>query len=312
MVAVCAAGTWVLTTGYLEVVGDWLTRDVSADTFLWPLVLGWWGRVGKVLQFVAGLTVLLDLVGPEKLRAVGLRASREVEQFRSVRAENQFAHELERVRHLTGVRFAARYDDTSATYFSAMGDPGSFGWQAVPDDAPFTEEQYLAAHERFAAERGEHCGHAEHPRICSEQLPFLTSVIEELITAGLTEDERRQWDAVIARTPRHPALTYVSFVVAISAFIAVGTWTSQDRGGPRVVQFALLFATLVVWLNIMVDSAGPGRTVRRVVMWLRYGVVAASAPVVADLLDAARPAHRLRWAGFILFAIGFHFDLLAS
>ncbi|WIX85439.1 hypothetical protein [Amycolatopsis sp. DG1A-15b] len=32
-----------------------------------------WGRVGKGLQFAGGLTVVLDLIGPERLRAFGKR-----------------------------------------------------------------------------------------------------------------------------------------------------------------------------------------------------------------------------------------------
>ncbi|MCA1604302.1 MAG: hypothetical protein LC775_02190 [Acidobacteria bacterium] len=37
----------------------------------WPLVA--WGRLGKVFQFVAGLSVVLDLIGPDPLRAFGRR-----------------------------------------------------------------------------------------------------------------------------------------------------------------------------------------------------------------------------------------------
>ncbi|GAA2917662.1 hypothetical protein Acy02nite_92350 [Actinoplanes cyaneus] len=33
----------------------------------------WWARAGKIMQFVAGLAVILDLVGPDRLRVAGKR-----------------------------------------------------------------------------------------------------------------------------------------------------------------------------------------------------------------------------------------------
>ncbi|MEO3861354.1 hypothetical protein ABGB08_41250 [Acrocarpospora sp. B8E8] len=32
----------------------------------------WWGRIGKLAQFIGALTVVLDLIGPDRLRAWGL------------------------------------------------------------------------------------------------------------------------------------------------------------------------------------------------------------------------------------------------
>ncbi|WP_104482398.1 hypothetical protein V5P93_005643 [Actinokineospora auranticolor] len=49
----------------------WLTGEQLGGERLWGWPLLAWGRTGKALQFVAGLTVVLDLVGPDRLRAFG-------------------------------------------------------------------------------------------------------------------------------------------------------------------------------------------------------------------------------------------------
>jgi hypothetical protein len=38
---------------------------------LWGVPVLWWGRIGKLAQFAAGLVVLFDLIGAERLRAFG-------------------------------------------------------------------------------------------------------------------------------------------------------------------------------------------------------------------------------------------------
>jgi len=40
---------------------------------LWSMSMLWWGRAGKLLQFAGALTIVLDLVDPEKLRRWGQR-----------------------------------------------------------------------------------------------------------------------------------------------------------------------------------------------------------------------------------------------
>ncbi|WP_238008456.1 hypothetical protein KZZ52_22965 [Dactylosporangium sp. AC04546] len=58
-------------------------RSASAEP-LWGKTVLWWARAGKILQFAAGLVVILDLIGPERLRGVGRRTG---EQAAAVRAQ---------------------------------------------------------------------------------------------------------------------------------------------------------------------------------------------------------------------------------
>lgn len=43
---------------------------------MWGLPLLWWARFGKLLQFVGGIVVVLDLIGPRRLRELGARVKR--------------------------------------------------------------------------------------------------------------------------------------------------------------------------------------------------------------------------------------------
>ncbi|NJP35847.1 hypothetical protein [Micromonospora thermarum] len=66
-----------VSTDYADAWAAWFAGSATGRT-LWSLPVPWWGRVGKVLQFVAGLAVILDLIGPSRLLAVGAYARRQV------------------------------------------------------------------------------------------------------------------------------------------------------------------------------------------------------------------------------------------
>src|SRR5438067_2493779 len=51
----------------------WLSGDSPHEMYLWGMKILWWGRIGKVVAFVASLTILADIIGPERLRVFGNR-----------------------------------------------------------------------------------------------------------------------------------------------------------------------------------------------------------------------------------------------
>ncbi|MGR6923105.1 hypothetical protein ACU635_53375 [[Actinomadura] parvosata] len=54
----------------------WLDgKQIARETWNgWPIL--YWGRAGKIAAFLGGLTIILDLVGVERLSKVGLQARR--------------------------------------------------------------------------------------------------------------------------------------------------------------------------------------------------------------------------------------------
>lgn len=49
----------------------WFSNQLSSDVTIWGVSLLWWGRLGKILQFVGGVTVVAEIIGPERIRAFG-------------------------------------------------------------------------------------------------------------------------------------------------------------------------------------------------------------------------------------------------
>lgn len=57
------------TIGYLDAWATWWDgQQVDPELGLGPLSVRWWGRLGKIAAFVGGGTVVLDLIGPDRLR----------------------------------------------------------------------------------------------------------------------------------------------------------------------------------------------------------------------------------------------------
>jgi hypothetical protein len=51
--------------------GDWAAGKPIAHAHLWGLNVLWWGRIGKLGELTAGLTIVADIVGPKRIRSFG-------------------------------------------------------------------------------------------------------------------------------------------------------------------------------------------------------------------------------------------------
>src|SRR5262245_10686845 len=60
---------------------EWWNGQSTLHLHLWFMRILWWGRLGKALEFTAGLVVVLDLIGPDRLRAFGLRRQKRARYF---------------------------------------------------------------------------------------------------------------------------------------------------------------------------------------------------------------------------------------
>lgn len=78
MTIVSIAAPVIDRIGYLEAWRLWIGgQQPPSDAVLWGVMsLRWWARTGKIAAFVGGATVILDLVGPERLRQFGRTTSR--------------------------------------------------------------------------------------------------------------------------------------------------------------------------------------------------------------------------------------------
>lgn len=58
------------TVDYFDAWTRWAAGDPTLrDAHLWGLKIYWWARLGKVLAFLAGMALLVDIIGPSKVVA---------------------------------------------------------------------------------------------------------------------------------------------------------------------------------------------------------------------------------------------------
>ncbi|MFI0470303.1 hypothetical protein ACH347_40090 [Saccharopolyspora sp. 5N102] len=60
--------------GFWEAVGLWWAGGKFEEITMYGLEMKWWARIGKYLQFLGGAAVVLDLVGPARLRQLKERS----------------------------------------------------------------------------------------------------------------------------------------------------------------------------------------------------------------------------------------------
>lgn len=220
----------------------WSAGDQVQQYVLWGQSILWWGRFGKLAQFAAGLVVVLDLIGPERLRAWA-RGSGELIR--------------RRLRHL-------RLLSTTRAWQDFLNE----GWRGGPVGRGLSR---------------------------SARAPLVMAQVEahkEFATAYRTND----WVQIALS-----ALVGIGFCILV-AVQDVGDWLLQ-----RIVDHPWLLA----FLPLVVVPGLLFYLVTLALSFIRAGLGQALRPL-AWLLDRGDPGHPIRWFALVLFAIGFHFDLLAS
>jgi hypothetical protein len=67
------------TISYLDAWSLWFSgQEVDPQLRMGPMTVLWWGRTGKLAAFIGGATVILDLMGPKRLRRIGRRSAEEL------------------------------------------------------------------------------------------------------------------------------------------------------------------------------------------------------------------------------------------
>ncbi|MGP3956178.1 hypothetical protein ACTWPT_09300 [Nonomuraea sp. 3N208] len=291
-----AAIVWGLFIGLIDVLGQWSAGRGTEDVRLGFTTMLSWGRVGKGLQFIAGLVVLLDLVPADTLRKIGKRAGMRLRGIDPKISERRSVNE-----YLAAERWLC---DNVITHETALG-PRNEQWtgpptlaaeaKKVPPGAPYTWEEYLAVRQLFVDVPIDH-----------EQKPRLASMARELVERGLSREQvkrlrrARRWRAFVNDkiAPVAVVLFLAWFVASVGGLMPTGDWYSLLVGlvgmgiaGVMAVQPGALYES---WLQIIYFP------VRLITEWQ------------ANLLDRDPPAHPLRWLAFWIFIYGFVLDLLAS
>src|SRR5437868_5445351 len=65
------AQIWDGVVDFFHVWKKWSGTELGHEELLWGHHLYFWARIGKGLEFLAALTIVTDIIGPEKLRDYG-------------------------------------------------------------------------------------------------------------------------------------------------------------------------------------------------------------------------------------------------
>lgn len=240
-------GRVVEALDYAEAWRRWFTGQQVNTHAMWGLPILWWARIGKFIQFGAGLTVVLDLIGQERLDA--------------------FVRKL-----------------------------GAYGWSEAKDRVRHQLSLYSVRKEIAALVRAHRTARNDKDRRSAE-LRLNKLVAEGDVYSDAMRVARQAhvvraaiiigWVYFLANSTQFSLVTKVLVNIALVAY-AVGT-----------VLVPVMLVQLVGLVNVAFRSA-----YALVVLWLATPVLFA--------IGTDRPGHPIRWAAFIAFLVGFHFDLLGS
>ncbi|WP_285607226.1 hypothetical protein [Actinokineospora globicatena] len=299
-----------------SVLALWLSGKQTSGATLWGLSMVWWGRVGKLLQFLAGCVVVLDLVGPERLRAVGARATAKVGDFQAWRSRMREIRELlELQRAISGWLITRVGSISKVNGDTRRWQPVGPGRWYLPEQPWFTAAMIddLRATVLSRLPQEHTCAHVHPQELCTTQVEYVFTQVTAFVRDGLPPRERELIDQreAVFRVEKHGCtaivVTFLALFAGWATFIVHGALT-----GTLSEWFAIIGPLGAIALFLAAVFMVIGERELPLGLILRGTVVASVTTATAKVLDHTAPGHQLRWLGFLLFVTGFGLDLLSS
>ncbi|MFG1626253.1 hypothetical protein [Kribbella sp. NPDC049227] len=304
---------------------SWWQGPLAADGQLLGLSILAWGRFGKVFQFAAGLVIILDLIGPDALRAYGTRGRRRLTTAR---------------RRITYTRVAARVLDKMQVLENRVKkDLPPTGEREQPPPLSIDDDTYQTLlDDVFEAFDGEltcrSCTKSvvttevqpqrvsipgEHPSKwdCLHGRTILGPYVEAAVLDDLTNEEKAAWRYSGRGGVQRWALggSCLGLLVGVGGAMLILKFLMPVVPFPLAVTPALLLFWSGSAFAIIASEPDQRRSAAIALMWL-WALVqhlpVLPARFITHLMDRAQPAHPLRWAAAYLFIAGSLLDLLAS
>ncbi|MEV4455148.1 hypothetical protein [Microbispora sp. NPDC049633] len=290
-----------LDAGLPDVVSVWLDGRSTSGLVLWGHTMLWWGRLGKIVQFAAGLVAVFDLIGLDRLvRWLG----RQERRYERIRRKGRIEARVQ--------RYARMRQELYDGFFFTVTSGGRPAVKPVtgihrkpPAHAPegVDHAQLVSFWTEVIAELpGAHGCRHDHPEPCREQHDHVLGRIDDFLGRLLPKRER----TLLGRAGRAAEQTVAIQVVSLLAATAALLWLAVSIQSSASA-FRLVALGVVAALGLLL-AVTPGDTRSAVRWWVHRSVLR---PVVFGI-DRTRPFHLLRWLAFAMFAVGFLFDLLAS
>lgn len=283
--------------GLVDVVAAWFTGRPTDNLQLLGLTMIFWGRLGKSMLYLAGLSILLDLADPGKLRQRGAAST--------VRAGRTFQR-MRRTRHVA--RVVRMYQSVRDDIVRTVPRRGVVLITWPPTDVPAGIRLPLSEYRDFredvlAALPGEHSCRDEHEIfLCPQQVRYVARRVDDLVAEHLPADQRDLMrEAEASRSSNAPLVAILAIPAIVAGVVRFGDPVREVTSLSLGIALALLTFLVVALPDVRLSIAAVG--------YRLWGVVLSA---YGRLLDQTRPLHLFRWVAAGLFLIGGPLDLLAS
>ncbi|WP_229402252.1 hypothetical protein [Micromonospora okii] len=281
----------------LDVLRLWWDGKQTSDVVVWGHSMLIWGRVGKVIQLVAGGVVVLDLLSPAWFRRCGNALQSWSRLFSRRSVERRALRQIVRLREEVGRDFL--HDRSFAT-----GPTSGVVWVVlvpasptrVPDGIRLSLEAYRSHHRQVIEDvMREHTCTDPRNSTCGKLQVDVWRRIDELVEAQRPPEERH----LVERAAEAEIGSYGAVIG--SAIGMVVLFIGIAREDMRfAVPGALLMPLSWSW------------RVRLTMSTLSHRLVGGLQRAVGRDLHEPRPLIWLRWLAFLFLIFGTVLDLLAS
>ncbi|MGC4868649.1 hypothetical protein ACLQ3B_24795 [Micromonospora sp. DT53] len=298
----------LITTSLGDAWAAWWSGDSTMDMRLgwWPMLI--WSRIGKVLQLLAGLAVILDLIDLDRLRRFAVKLDRRgrdlshlapIERYRATvyGVREELADCLVHTKTL-GARGGATLDISSLRVKPHLSVSEETEDMLDTVDVP---ELLSRMHAEAAKEgwRGAELTRSVRGRI-------------DMFLAGHLGPGERGWSGKVAYQFQASSSIFGLFgVLAAVAVTAAVTLALASTALSNWISASIALAVFVVSVTIGILPLEDWRLGGSLLAAWRSGC-ARILCLFADVIGTARPGHVFRWVALWFFLAGMHFDLLAS
>lgn len=253
-------------------------------------------RFGKILLFVAGLAVLLDLLGPSRMERWSQSAMGQRRRLEKRLRRLETAKHLNRVVEACAMSVASETYDTSNPYISSA--------ELAQIGAPAREE-YLQSQpfSRFTRRFAE-------PRLIAGSRE-VTESIRELLVLKLNNEEKEAFERHSSEYSRHERRTWLLLNLLYLLVIpgAVSIYQTMPKGGVVAFSLAFLIAGFIpMFLTAFLLSTRVVLIYQLTTATLRFRLARTALRLIGED-NSARP---MRWAALFVFMAGSMLDLVGS
>ncbi|MEO3747736.1 hypothetical protein [Plantactinospora sp. B5E13] len=298
----------LIMTNLGDVWAAWWSGKSTMNMRLWSCPMLIWSRIGKGLQLLAGLAVILDLINLDRLRRSAVKLDRRGREL-------SLLAPVERYRaRVYGVREELAACIVEMKYLGARGG-------ATVDISSLRVKPSITVSEETANLVGKadvaellsrlHAEAAKEEWSGAELSRYIRERIDSFL-AGQFGPGGRGWSSEVAYRFRARSSIFglLGLQMAMLATVAVGmalASTALSRWISVPIVVAVFFVSVTIGALPLEDWRLGGSLLAA---W--HSGCARILCLFADVIGIARPGHKFRWMALWLFLAGMHFDLLAS